>query len=72
MALEEKAEKKKRKQEEKERTRESEKKRQEKVAQKEAANKTKGKQVVLDTTSLLSFIWTVNRHHVITCALLSL
>ena len=51
-ALEEKAEEKKRKQEEKEeRMREREKKRQEKAAQKEAAKKTKGKQVVLDTTS---------------------
>ena len=50
--LEEKAEEKKRKQEEKEeRMREREKKRQEKAAQKEAAKKTKGKQVVLDTTS---------------------
>ena len=52
--------------------REREKKRQEKAAQKDAAKKTKGKQVVLDTTSLLSFIWTVNRHHVISCALLFL
>ena len=73
MALEEKAEEKKRKQEGKEeRTRKREMKRQEKAVLKEAAKKTKGKQVVLDTTNLLSFAWTVNRHHVITCALVSL
>jgi len=72
-ALEEKAEEKKRKQEGKEkRMRKREMKRQEMAAQKEAAKKTKGKQVVLDTTNLLSFAWTVNRHHVITGALLSL
>ena len=36
------------------------------------SKKTKEKQVVLDTTNLLSFAWTVYRHHVITCALLFL
>ena len=72
MALEEKAEEKKRKQEEKEeRTRKREIQQQEMAVQKEA-EKTKGKQIVLDTTNLLSFAWTVNRHHVITCALLSM
>ena len=73
MALEEKAEEKKRKQEGKEeRTRKREMKRQEKAVLKEAAKKTKVKHVVLDTRNLLSFARTVNRHHVITCALPSL
>ena len=36
-------------------------KRQEMAAQKEAAKKIKGKQVVLDTTNLLSSAWAVNR-----------
>ena len=51
MALEEKAEMKKRKQEGKERTRKREMKRQEKAVLEEVAKKTKGKQVVLDTTN---------------------
>ena len=42
---------------------EREMKRQEKAVQKEAAKKTKGKQVVLDTKNILSFAWTVNRHY---------
>ena len=73
MALEEKAEEKKRKQEGKEeRTRKREIQQQEMAVQREAAKKTIGKQIVLDTTNLLFFAWTVNRHHVITCALLSM
>ena len=36
------------------------------------SKKDKREQVVLDTTNLLSFAWTVYRHHVITCALLFL